>query len=109
MEAGAMHSTGAIRSWMIGILVAWVVVFAASFIIPTFVPATGDGFVRGLNRLVYWFWFQAAAFVLAIAAAWLAHSRRTEISRTLARFAFVPLLVAAAQIVLLASIIYWAR
>ena len=101
-----MRST--IRSWVIGILVAWIVVFAASFIVPIFVPPTGESLFRGLNRIVYWFWLQVAASVFAVAAPVLAHAKRAEISRSLKWLTLLPLSIATAEAIFLASIIYWA-
>jgi hypothetical protein len=96
MEAGAMRST--IRSWVIGILLAWIVVFAASFIVPIFVPPTGEFYMRGLNRLNYWFGLQVAAFAIAIAACVSAHLWRAGISHRLVWLSRVPLLVTVAEI-----------
>ena len=106
MEAGAMRST--IRPWVTGILLAWIVVFAASFIVPILVPPTGESFFRGLNRIVYWFWLQVAALVLALAACALAHWRRAYVSRSLKLLTLLPVSIAAAVAIFLASIIYWA-
>jgi hypothetical protein len=99
MQAGAMRST--IRSWVIGILLAWIVVFAASFIVPIFIEPTGELYMRGLNRLSYWLWLQVAAFVLAVAAAALAYVRRADISGRLVWTSRVPLLVVAAELLVI--------
>ena len=101
-----MRSTS--RSWVIGILLVWVVVFAASFIVPIFVPPTGESFFRGLNRIVYWFWLQVAALVFAVAASVLAHAKRANISRSLRWLTLLPVSIAAAVAIFLVSIIYWA-
>jgi len=103
-----MHGASDARTWVIGILLAWTVVFAASYIAPTFIAPTGDGFMRGFNRVPYWFWGQVAALVLAIAVCVSAHVRRADISRMLVRFSRVPLLVAAAEILALIAVILWA-
>ena len=52
-----------------GLLAAWVVTFAASFLLPSFIAPTGDGFFGGFNRIAWWFWLQVAAGVIGIAAA----------------------------------------
>jgi hypothetical protein len=105
MEAGAIRSSGTIRSWVIGILLTWVAVFAASFIVPMFIAPTGELYMRGLNRLSYWFWLQVAAFVLAVAVWALAQSRRRDISRRLMWLSRVPVLVAAVEVLAVAWII----
>ena len=106
MEPGALGSADTVRSWVIGILLVWAAVFAASFLVPIFVPPTGESFFRGLNRLVYWFWLQVAALALGIAAWLLARSNSAEVSRWLKRITLLPLLIAAAEVIFLASIIY---
>ena len=74
-----MRSTIDARLRVIGILLLWAIVFAASFIVPLFIRPTGD-FLRGFNRIEYWFWFQVAAFVVAIALAISTHIWRAVIS-----------------------------
>ena len=96
------------RARLIGLLLVWAVVFAASFIVPIFIPPTGESFFRGLNRIVYWFWLQVAAFVLAIVIGLWAHARRTDISRRLVWFSRVPLIVAGVEVVAIAATIMWA-
>ena len=77
-----MRSTSDARSRVIGILVLWAIVFAASFVVPLFIPATCQSFLCGFNRLAYWFWLQVAAFV--------AHDRRGDRRANLARRDFLP-------------------
>mgnify|MGYP006308388507 CR=1 FL=1 len=52
----------------------WAVVFAAAFLVPWSMEATGDGFARGLNRVGAFFGFQLAAAVIALAV-WLFGNR----------------------------------
>jgi hypothetical protein len=94
-----MRDASVTRTWVIGILLVWAVVFAASFIVPMFIAPTGEFYMRGLNRLNYWFGLQVAALALAIAAWVSAHLRRGEISRRLIWLSRVPVLVAAAEII----------
>ncbi len=103
-----MRDTSDTRSWVIGILLVWALVFAASFVVPMFVAPTGESFFRGLNRIAYWFWLQVAALVLAIILGTWAHARRSEISRSLVWLSRAPLLLAAAEIFALAVTIMWA-
>jgi hypothetical protein len=103
-----MRGASKARSRVIGILVVWAVVFAASFIVPMFIAPTGESFFRGLNRIAYWFWLQAAAFVLAIIVGVWAHARRSDISRRLVWLSRVPVLLAAAEILAIAATIMWA-
>jgi len=101
-----MQSASGTRSSVTVILLAWAVLFAASYVVPPFIAPTGEGFFRGFNRVAYWFWLQVVAFVLAAAASVLAHARRADISRSLKRSTLLPLLIAAAEAIFLASIIY---
>ena len=100
-----MHGASGARSRVIGILLLWMVVFAASFIVPVFIAPTGESFFRGFNRLVYWFWLQVAAFVLAIVVGVWTHARRADISRGLAWLSRVPLLVAVVEVVVIAAML----
>ena len=97
-----MRDSGTTRSWVIALLLAWAATFSASFVVPIFIEPTGELYMRGLNRLSYWLWLQVAALVLAIAAASLAYARRADISRRLVWTSRVPLLVVAAEFVVIA-------
>ena len=63
------------------LLAAWGAIFAASFLIPFLIPPEGEGFTRGLNRVVWWFWFQVGAGLIGIAAAVIAGRDRQISSR----------------------------
>jgi len=105
---GHMRDASDTGTRVIGLLLVWAAVFAASFIVPMFIAPTGESFFRGLNRIAYWFWIQVAAFVLAIIVGIWAHARRSDISRRLVWLSRVPLLVAAAEIFAIAATIMWA-
>ena len=79
-----MHSASDARSRVIAIFLLWAIVFAASFVVPLFIRPTGEMFFRGFNRIEYWFWFQVAAFVVAIALAISTLIWRAQISSRLA-------------------------
>ena len=79
-----MRGASDTRARVIGLLLVWAVVFAASFIVPLFIPPTNVGFLSGFNRVVWWFWLQVAAFVVAIALAISIHRGRAQISSQLA-------------------------
>ena len=101
MEEGATRDTGTIRSWVIALVLAWTAAFSASFVVPMFIEPTGELYMRGLNRLSYWLWLQVAALVIAIAAAALAYARRADISKRLVWMSRVPLLVVAAELLVI--------
>jgi len=100
-----MYGASAARSRVIAILLVWVSVFAASFVVPMFIEPTGELYMRGLNRLNYWFGLQVAAFALAIVVGVWAHVRRSDISRRLVWLSRVPLLVTAAEVLAILWII----
>jgi len=94
-----MHGAGAARSQVIGFLLLWAAIFVASFVVPVFIEPTGEFYMRGLNRLNYWFGLQVAALVLALVVCVWAQVRQADISRRLIWLSRVPVLVAAAEIV----------
>ena len=96
-----MRDSGTTRFWVIALLLAWAATFSASFVVPIFIEPTCEMYMRGLNRLSYWLGLQVAALVLAIAAASLAHVRRADISRRLVWASRGPLLVIAAEFVVI--------
>ena len=69
------------RSVVGTLLVVWAVTFAASFLIPFFIPPTGEGFTRGWNRVAWWFWIQAGAGAVGVAAAVVAGRDRRVSAR----------------------------
>jgi hypothetical protein len=103
-----MRSTSDARSPVIGILLLWAIVFAASFIVPLFITPTSEGFLRGFNLVVWWFWLQVAAFVVAIAVAITAHSRRSELSKRLLWTSRMPVILGGLEMLAIAVIIVWA-
>ena len=103
-----MRSSRDARSRVIGILLLWAAVFAASFIVPAFVTPTGEGFLRGFNLLVWWFWLQVAAFAVAIALAIAAQIWRAEISKRLLWTSRTPVIVGGLEMIAIAVIIVWA-
>ena len=103
-----MRGASDTRARLIGLLLVWAVLFAASFIVPIFIPPTGESFFRGLNRIVYWFWLQVAAFVLALIIGVWAQVRRGDVSRRFLWASRVPLIVAGAEIFAIAVTIMWA-
>ena len=100
-----MRSASDARSQVIGIFVLWVIVFAASFIVPLFIPPTNVGFLSGFNRVVWWFWLQVAAFVVAIALAISIHIGRAQISSRLAWTGRVPVILGGVEMLAIGALI----
>lgn len=53
-------------TWIWLLFALWAGLYAASFIVAHGTAPTGDGFTRGLNRLMVFFQYQIAAAVVAI-------------------------------------------
>ncbi len=103
-----MRSASDARSLVIGVFLLWAAVFAASFIVPLFIAPACQGFLCGFNRIEWWFWFQVAAFVVAIALAVSPHISRAEISRRLKWTSRVPAIFGAIEMFAIAVFIVWA-
>jgi hypothetical protein len=103
-----MRSTSDARLQVIGILLLWAIVFAASFVVPLFIRPTGESFFRGFNRIEYWFWLQVAAFVVAIALAIFTHLWRAEISKRLLWTSRMPVIMGGLEMLAIAALIVWA-
>jgi len=88
-------------------LALWAMLFAAAFVVPTLMPATGDGFTRGLNRVSAFLGWQAAAGVVAFAV-WLLGNRAPPGSpgRRLSR---APLVLLGLGFAALLGLVLWAN
>jgi hypothetical protein len=103
-----MRGASDARFRVIGLFLAWAVIFAASYALPMTMEATGDSFTRGLNRLGYWFWPQAIAFVLAIVVWTVAASRSAQLSNALVWLSRLPLIAVAVQVLILIALVMYA-
>jgi hypothetical protein len=103
-----MRSASDTRSRVIGILLLWAIVFAASFVVPLFIPVTCQSFLCGFNRIEWWFWLQVAAFAVAIALAIITHISRAEISRRLKWACRAPSIFGGVEMSAVAVFIFWA-
>lgn len=90
-----------------GLLIIWVIVYAASFIIPFSYEATGDGFTRGLNRVAAFFGWQFAAGLIALIV-WGLKDNLGE-GRKFKWIGRIPILLALALFLLCVAAILWAR
>ncbi|GIX13843.1 MAG: hypothetical protein KatS3mg118_1802 [Paracoccaceae bacterium] len=83
---------------------AWAAVWLGAVVAFLSTPATGDGFTRGLNRVMLFLGWQGAAALLALAA-WLAGRRATGRERLAAR---IPALLSGLVLGGVAAIVLWA-
>lgn len=76
------------------ILVAvWALFFVSGFVVPRFIPPTGEMFTRGLNRLPAIIGLQCLAFGMAVVTAGLSFATRKELARWMLVTGFVPLAI----------------
>ena len=68
------------RRLLLILLVCWVQCVVLSFVQPYFTAPTGDGFVRGMNRITIWILWQLAALILAVAMMVIRALRARELS-----------------------------
>lgn len=88
--------------WMV--LAAWVVLAAASVVVPILIPATDFGMSRGLNRVVWFAQLQLAAIAVALLCFFMARRLAPGWRRWLAR---APLLVELALGLVFVGMILW--
>ena len=76
------------------VLVAvWVVIVVLAFVVPRLIPATGDSFTRGMNRLPVVVGLQCLGFCVAVVTAGLSFATRKELAKWLLVTGFVPLAI----------------
>ncbi|NCO87692.1 MAG: hypothetical protein GW886_13775 [Rhodobacterales bacterium] len=86
---------------VLGLLVAWFVLHALALMAFSWVAPTGDGFTRGMNRLLLAVGLQMAAAVLGVAAFVL--GRALPPGHRLRRIAWVPLILAGLLVLAIAA------
>lgn len=90
------------RHWVVLLGGLWAVLYAASFVVAWYTAASGDGFTRGLNRVMVFGQYQIGAGMLAVPVWWLGRTLPRRWQRWLAR---APALLAVALLVLIAGAI----
>ena len=73
------------------LVVVWAVIVVLAFVAPRLIPASGDGFTRGMNRLPVVIGLQCLGFCLAVVTAGLSFATRKELATWLLVTGFVPL------------------
>ena len=77
----------------------WAVPMALSFVHPWLVRPAGDGFVRGLDLVVYFFGWQALALLLAVAAVIVRIVRSGELTGRVRTFGYAPAIVMVLELI----------
>lgn len=90
------------------LFLVWVVLSLLSLLIPVFIEPSGDGVVRGLNQMVPFFSFQAAAFLLAILIAFSTYRANNQISLGVRILGYVPFVFGLLVILMIAAIVFFA-
>lgn len=90
------------------LFLVWVVLSLLSLLIPVFIEPSGDGVVRGLNQMVPFFSFQAAAFLLAILIAFSTYRANNQISLAVRILGYVPFVFGLLVILMIAAIVFFA-
>lgn len=90
------------------LFLVWVGLSLLSLLIPVFIEPSGDGFVRGLNQMVPFFSFQAAAFLLAILIAFSTYRASNQISLGVRILGYVPFIFGLLVILMIAAILFFA-
>lgn len=86
----------------------WAVLYALSFWQAAVLPRTGDGFLRGINRLMAFLGWQGAAAGAALVL-WGATRADRQLGPGLRWLGRVPMLLALALVLALTALILWAR
>ncbi len=90
------------------LFLVWVVLAILSLLIPVFIEPTGDGFVRGFNRMVPFFSFQAAAFLFSILIAFTTYRARDTLSLGIRLLGYVPFVFGLLVIAMIIGLIVFA-
>lgn len=90
------------------LFLVWVGLALLSLLIPVFIEPTGDGFVRGLNQMVPFFSFQAAAFLLSILIAFATFRAGKQISTGVRILGYVPFAFGILVIIMIVAVVFFA-
>ncbi|MBN4078506.1 hypothetical protein JYT96_00705 [Gammaproteobacteria bacterium AH-315-C21] len=89
------------------LFLVWVVLALLSLLIPVFIEPTDDGFVRGLNQIVPFFSFQAAAFLLSILIAFATFRANDQISTGVRVLGYLPVVFGILVILMIAVVVFF--
>ena len=95
------------KLWTMLLFAAWCGAFIMSFVAFSMTEPTGDGFVRGMNRVGRLLGWQGVAGVLAVLT-W-GVGRRLEPGSGARKLAAFPVLVAVVLVLALVGLLIWAR
>jgi len=85
----------------------WALLVAISFLTLALLPADGDGFTRGLNRVMAFLGWELAALLVAIVTAILAWRVRAELNLLWRVIGFGPLVASGLGALFIAGLVVW--
>jgi hypothetical protein len=77
----AVRDEGATGRNLLLLFALWLVVFGGGYLAAFLTEPTDFGFTRGLNRILIWFWSQAAALVVALIAWFTSRGTSSRLGR----------------------------
>ncbi|EAQ03692.1 phenylalanyl-tRNA synthetase beta subunit [Pseudooceanicola batsensis HTCC2597] len=92
------------RGILLGLLALWLVTYLASLVYPPTLAAEGDGFTRGINRVMTFLGLQFGAGLIAVAVLAVRPSQGR-----LRWIALIPAALAALLLLAIAGLILWSR
>ena len=95
------------RLLLTGLLALWIIAFVYAFVAFATTAPTGEGFVRGANRVMTYLGWQGIAGVLSIAT--FAIGRDWPKGSGVRTMSFIPLAIALLHILAIVAIVLWAR
>ena len=95
------------RLLLTGLLALWLIAFVYAFVAFATTTPTGDGFVRGANRVMSYLGWQGIAGVVAIAT--FAIGRDWPKGSAVRTMSAIPLVIALLHILAIFGVILWAR
>ncbi len=92
------------------LLLIWGALFFGSFLSFFLISPTGDGFTRGLNRVVVFLAAQTTALIVGVLVRRLTHSRTRLVSERVYFLSRLPVMAAVVEVALftLVLLVFWA-
>lgn len=86
---------------ILAIVLFWLVIFVAAFVVPRLIEPIGSGFTRGTNRLPLLLGLQCFGFIVALVSAGFTYKNRAKITKWMVVAGFAPLSIDVIFVVLM--------
>lgn len=83
----------------------WGVLFVVSIVAAAMTEKTGDSFVRGMNRVFIFFWWQCAAFVFAVISFVAARRNALSLPKSWRIGGMIPICIHALMVLFIVGVI----